>query len=259
MLKAADKSGQLFYSFELTERPKVSLVCPECGSPVIFKNGALKVAHFAHKPNSDCFYGTGESEAHMLMKKNFYEMMKRKYPRAEVVIEDNSFKRRRADISIKGKDRNVVVEFQVSKITSEEIIRRTKDYNRQGCYVLWIFHISRLKCEKFFEKGRKRMAEEIRMMESLGLLQVMTDGAHIRKAKLLKDLSTKTMRKCVWEKQTELHFMFDEVVTKNGEVLKVATLDHLPHEYPDREAYREKSRKEYEQRIKLYFGGDTSW
>lgn len=260
MLKAVDEYGDNIYSFELAGKPEYKLVCPECGSEVIFKNGALKVAHFAHKPNSDCFYGTGESESHMLMKKNFYEMVKRKYPKLEVTIEDNSFNRRRADISIKGKERNVVVEFQASKITSEEIMQRTLDYNDQGYSVLWIFHISRLKFEKFFEKGKRRMAEELRMMEKLGLLQVMTDGAFIRKVKLLNDSSTKTMRSCSWEDPTELEFKFGTVTTKDFSVMEFATLDYVPSSYPRYEAYREKARKEYEQKLaQQYFGGNQSW
>lgn len=250
MLKANLENGNSLLSFQLTEKPNEKLFCPGCGSEVIFKNGAIKVPHFAHKPNSDCSFGTGESESHMLMKKNFYEITKRKYPALIQTVEDNSFNKRRADLSIVGKDKKLVVEFQASKISTREIIKRTLDYNRQGYYVLWIFHISRLKAERFFEKGRKRMPEEILRMGKYGLLNVMTDGSEIRKVKLVGSLETKTMRKCVWEDPSSHKFIFGEVITEEGIKLKFATLDHHPTEYPNYEKFREENRLRREQQRK---------
>ena len=238
MLKAIDEYGNRLYSFDLGERPEQLLMCPECGSQVIFKKGTLKIAHFAHKPNSDCYYGTGESEAHMLMKKNFYEKLKRKHPALDVVIEDGTFNRRRADLSIRGKAKNVVVEFQASKITTEEIIERTMDYNNQGFYVLWIFHISRVKFECFFEKGERRMAEELRGLERKGLLQIMSDGSEIRKVKFVGGRGTKTMRKCVWENPSNFDFIFCEMEFRQGVYLRFATLDYAATQYPNYEEFK---------------------
>lgn len=237
MLKAIDEFGNQLHSFDLFEKPKGKIMCPECGSQVIFKNGSLKVAHFAHKPSSDCYYGTGESEAHMLMKKNFYEKLKTRYPKINATIEDGSFNGRRADLSIKGKNKNVVVEFQASKITTKEIIERTIDYNIQGFYVLWIFHISRLKSERFFEKGERRMAEELRSLEKKGLLQVMTNDSEIRKVKFVGGRGTKTMRRCAWEKPSNFDFVFCDVEYMRDVPLKFATLDYAAARYPNYEKY----------------------
>jgi len=51
------------------------------------------------------------------------------------------FKTRRADIYFKFKDnKRIVVEVQNSNISITEIIERTKEYNNQGIYVLWILN-----------------------------------------------------------------------------------------------------------------------
>jgi hypothetical protein len=51
------------------------------------------------------------------------------------------FDKRFADVYFKYKDgKEVVVEIQNSQISVKEVIQRTRDYNKQGAYVLWILH-----------------------------------------------------------------------------------------------------------------------
>ena len=44
---------------------KRDYICPDCAKSVILKNGYIKRAHFAHKPNSKCsYYNGGETSIH---------------------------------------------------------------------------------------------------------------------------------------------------------------------------------------------------
>ena len=258
MLKAKKQDDSIIYAFDIDEKPIEQLRCPECSSDVIFKNGKIKVSHFAHRTLTDCAYGVGESQDHMFMKKHFYLRVRNKYPGLNMTLEDNSFTDRRADISIRGNEKSIVIELQRSPITVEEILQRTLDYNKQGMYVMWIFHISRIKSQQFYEKGKKRIPNELLQMEKWGLLHIMcSEKAEIRKVKFVGGGDTKTMRVCCWENDTKLDFKFDDeifVYQNEQYYLQVATLDHDILENPNYELYKEKRKLERLKRV-----GENPW
>lgn len=55
---------------EFAERGR-EYTCPKCKRPVILKRGRIKIAHFAHKPPTNCTWAKGETLAHLEAKKNF--------------------------------------------------------------------------------------------------------------------------------------------------------------------------------------------
>lgn len=105
--------------------------CPSCGEQVIIKakiSLAIK-AHFSHKKGTDCDDFTHDmSEWHFNWQRQFPEECR------EVVVE-NEKEKHRADVLIK----NVVIEFQHSPITADEITRRNNFYMSCGYKVIWVF------------------------------------------------------------------------------------------------------------------------
>jgi hypothetical protein len=63
-------------------------------------------------------------------------------------IEVQAIPNRRADVLLTMDDKKIAIECQVSPMTVGEWEERTRDYNRNGIYVLWIFHIKRVKVSK---------------------------------------------------------------------------------------------------------------
>ncbi|WP_121616647.1 competence protein CoiA [Virgibacillus halodenitrificans] len=213
MLKAINSNGDAVLSFELEKSNTETYYCPHCGAELIFKNDLINIAHFSHRAKNSCSYGIGESVEHMLMKMNFYRMFKTRFPKSNIIIEDNSFYSRRADISIKGKYKNVVVEFQASKISLKEMLDRTLDYNEEGFYVLWIFHIGRTKKEGFFDQphGYGRMPIELVYLNSIDCLHVMDDKGVIKKADLVKKWRTESFYLCNFKNIPVTKFNFNNI------------------------------------------------
>jgi competence protein CoiA len=84
-----------------------------------------------------CAYGAGETEAHRLCKKAIYQALL-KAPGVTHVALERSFKTARPDIFAYFDGVPVAIEIQISTLTLETIIRRTKEYARQGIFVLWL-------------------------------------------------------------------------------------------------------------------------
>lgn len=107
----------------------MSYFCPVCGSSVIQRRGAVKVHHFAHKSGSECPFGYSMTDWHLGWQAQFPEECR------EVVFANESGEVRRADVFVN----NVVIEFQHSKISHDEIASRTKFHHSAGRHVWWVF------------------------------------------------------------------------------------------------------------------------
>lgn len=138
MLCAIKKSTQKqVKSFE-SKKDEKPFNCPSCQNEVILKKGMLRVDHFAHKVKTSCLYGFGESEKHRLCKMGIYESLKN-HPRVRLIELEFSLNGCRPDVYLELKSgHRLAIEVQISDLTMEEIIRRTKNYERLGIYVLWL-------------------------------------------------------------------------------------------------------------------------
>ena len=121
--------------------------CPECKQEVILKKGRIKVPHFAHRPESNCQYGIGESQLHMITKKNIYEYLANN---GAVNVEmEKKLIYNRPDIYFETEGGcRVAIEVQISTLTLEEIERRTALYWEQEIHVLWISPLEELLKQK---------------------------------------------------------------------------------------------------------------
>ena len=111
--------------------------CPECQNEVILKQGKIKIAHFAHKPDADCPYRTNETELHLRIKREIYEALK-DYPNCHRCELERRLNGVRPDISLYIGPNPVAIEIQRSDITIDMIIQRTTRYSQLGIYLLWI-------------------------------------------------------------------------------------------------------------------------
>lgn len=106
--------------------------CPVCGAELSIKaQDSLSVkAHFAHKKGTKCLdtWKHDMSEWHYNWQCMFPENCR------EVVVEKNGTKHR-ADVLIN----DVVIEFQHSPITAQEIMERNTFYLGCGYKVIWVF------------------------------------------------------------------------------------------------------------------------
>lgn len=108
-------------------QPKLHGVCPHCGEEMVSKCGRIKVWHWAHKSREVCDpWWENETEWHRAWKKNFpkewQEISK---------VDEKTGERHIADVKTPD---GLVVEFQHSPISSEELMARENFYEN----MVWI-------------------------------------------------------------------------------------------------------------------------
>lgn len=129
MLVANDKNGNRVTAEDA--KPNEEYFCPICNGKLRLRDGKINIKHFAHidsKCNDTWNYDM--SEWHVEMQSRFPKEQR------EVVVKHNGAMHR-ADILFK----NMVVEFQHSPISYDEIIERNTFYNNAGYNVAWVFDV----------------------------------------------------------------------------------------------------------------------
>jgi competence protein CoiA len=105
--------------------------CPLCVEQTVLKKGTRKVHHFAHKPPVTCDYGRGETEQHRECKLTIYEGLRRHRRFRDVEIE-RSMGTVRPDVSGFMGEVPFAIEVQISALTMEQIVHRTREYAKKG-------------------------------------------------------------------------------------------------------------------------------
>lgn len=139
MLQAIDVNLNKVLSWDANRED--DYFCPGCKEEVIYKNGFIVCAHFAHKPGSLCSYSTGEGARHEEMKYQLSQYIK---PPAKVELEVWFGKEHRADMVVTSGNFKMVVECQASSISIPDWSERTQYYNSKGYAVLWLWDIDRV-------------------------------------------------------------------------------------------------------------------
>jgi competence protein CoiA len=101
--------------------------CPLCIEETILKKGTMMVHHFAHKPPITCEYGRGETERHLECKLTIYDALRGHRRFRDVEIE-RSMGTVRPDVSGFMGEIPFAIEVQISALTMEQIIYRTREY-----------------------------------------------------------------------------------------------------------------------------------
>jgi competence CoiA-like predicted nuclease len=121
---------------KILAEPNKKARCPNCKEKVISKCGNINIWHWAHKNSEDCdSWSEGETQWHIDWKNNFPE------ENQEIIVGKH-----RADIKTKN---GLVIEFQNSSISSEEIKERENYYGE----MIWLLNGDKF-CNNF--KLRKK-------------------------------------------------------------------------------------------------------
>lgn len=119
----------------------LAYACPSCRHPVTLRQGAIKIAHFAHKPPTDCNWAKGETKSHRQAKVVLREAYRSLGYSADFEVEVLSVGGdRRADVLITSPDgrQQWAVEVQHTPILYPAIEMRTVAYIAAGIPVLWM-------------------------------------------------------------------------------------------------------------------------
>lgn len=124
--------------FARTElRSNGPFLCLQCGEEVVLHKGSFRIHHFAHKSPLQCSNGSGETDSHRRCKMEIYEAL-RQVPSVSDVQLERSLGTVRPDVIAKIRGVPVAIEVQISALSMETIIHRTKEYAQKGIYVLWL-------------------------------------------------------------------------------------------------------------------------
>lgn len=132
-----------------SQREDAPYVCIGCGVDLVLKKGRIKIHHFAHKPPYSCGRSEGESIEHMRCKLEIYEELRNRDNVSDVQLE-HDLGTAVADVYAVIDGIPVAIEIQRSKLSVNEIVRRTKEYTRLKVFVIWIaLYSNRLTEDKF--------------------------------------------------------------------------------------------------------------
>ena len=141
------------------------LKCPVCNSQMVYKNGEIKIAHFAHKNKEDCIYTFYENETkeHHLMKVYTYKWLKQlplvKNLQLEYYIKET---KQRPDIYFEMFDNKYVIELQANPITVKEYKKRHELYSLNNIIDIWILGFDNYNIQKnYILKKFKALQEYI--------------------------------------------------------------------------------------------------
>lgn len=138
MLTAVRKSDNQRVDAKYTIKGERPFLCPKCKHEVFLKKGIIREHHFAHRPDSNCDFGGGETESHRKCKRTIFESIKSKEDTKNFELERVNLKTVYPDISGRIRDIPIAIEVQRSTIDLKIIIHRTQEYTKKGIYILWV-------------------------------------------------------------------------------------------------------------------------
>lgn len=118
------------------------LKCPVCNNSVVYRNGLIKMPHFAHEKDSDCTYSfyENESKEHASGKVLLYKALKKidsiNNLKLEAYIPET---KQRPDLYFEINKQRFVIEYQCSPPLLSEFKERRELYKLAGIKDIWIF------------------------------------------------------------------------------------------------------------------------
>jgi len=141
MLVAINENKEPALSFE-SKKTEGPFFCPDCGEPVFLKQGDEKIHHFSHFPDSSCGHGLGESEQHLLSKRDVFLLLK-KNPAVKSVEIEKRIGNVISDVFFTRHDGEMcAIEIQITHTSADNISKKMSEYFISGIPVLWILQDS---------------------------------------------------------------------------------------------------------------------
>lgn len=134
MLTAQNKQNQRVAARDAQR--KAPYFCPSCREQVILKRGTRMMAHFAHRPNSNCRpFSESESQNHLTGKWQLAAYFGSYHVELEPYIQ---LLAQRPDLLVKRDEHIMAVEYQCSPISADKLLQRNQGYHSYGLEVTWI-------------------------------------------------------------------------------------------------------------------------
>lgn len=142
MLMAKNSNGKLVNAIDEKKEDNYDYVCPYCGNKVILKKGNIKIHHFVHKPDSECYFNhEGESLIHERMKWNIKKIIEKDNKYLKKSELEYRIGNRIADYYFETRGGyKVAVEAVHKNENINDFITKNQDYYNNGVYVLWFFN-----------------------------------------------------------------------------------------------------------------------
>lgn len=132
MLFAYSEAHELISAAETKNEQK--FFCPDCKEPLIRKAGKIKIPHFAHTSNNECFgLSEGETFEHLQLKQLFFKWGNR-FEEDWRIEEPLSDLAQRPDLLQK----RLAVEIQCSPLKSTRLAERIHGYRQKGYQDWWL-------------------------------------------------------------------------------------------------------------------------
>lgn len=153
MLRSRTNSGLELYSTNCVDEEarrlssSKELHCPNCDNLVMYKNGPKTIAHFAHRPHTECVVSNYEHETadHLKGKNILFKWLSTRFPDANVELEvfiqetDQIVDVLIVHTSGEMKGQKWAFEFQHSPLSEVEWKRRHVFYKQASIFDFWIF------------------------------------------------------------------------------------------------------------------------
>ncbi|MGO1923657.1 MAG: competence protein CoiA [Jeotgalicoccus sp.] len=142
MYIANDKHGTQILAHDAVKSERY--FCPVCDTPVVLKAGSVKVPHFSHHHILQCtrYLYKKESLFHLKLKHDLYLQLNLYYDTAMEYYLENI--EQIPDILV---EHRLAIEIQLSRISPELILSRTRGYSKLGIKVIWLLDEKELKKE----------------------------------------------------------------------------------------------------------------
>lgn len=131
----AMKEGQLVLADEAMGR--TGYCCPGCHEPVILRRGRHKIAHFAHRPGSQCRLSEGETAEHLLGKRQLFQWYRQQGRSVALEVYLTQIAQR-PDLLLTDGGQRVAIEFQCSLLSLHRLRERNAGYRQCGIGFHWL-------------------------------------------------------------------------------------------------------------------------
>lgn len=134
MLIAKNGQGKLVLAWQALRNG--NYFCPDCNEKVILRSGLHKTPYFAHRRLSTCLNDVGESNLHLLSKRQMWQWVNQQgwQPSLEVYLPTI---KQRPDLLLHCFHQQIAMEFQCSPLSCERLIERNNGYRRLGLGYVW--------------------------------------------------------------------------------------------------------------------------
>jgi competence CoiA-like predicted nuclease len=135
--------------------------CTGCGATMFLKNGMVRIAHFAHAPESSCSFARHESEEQVQYKMSIYNTLSKRYAdKGNIVdLEYTGVPGCRPAVFINGRKHRIAIEILVDSTDVRDIINNSESYFDKNIGVIWVlpYDPARLHGERFKMKEYEKL------------------------------------------------------------------------------------------------------